>query len=102
MWLGQYVSHDGTLLTVQVDPTNVPLMLVVLDGYLLRKTEGRDWQIGGVVLEVAPVVLPVGYGVDSKSEVEQSKRLHHCWGLEGPTVSASIADYASGLNSPDS
>lgn len=40
-------------------------------------------------------------GAESLFEVVQSTPLHHCWGQEGPTVSASSADYANDLDNPD-
>lgn len=94
---------------VLLGPTSVPLMTVVEVGARVapRKTvarkrlmvQGKTGATWGLV--VAPVWGEAG-DAEAQLGAVHSTPLHRCWGQGGPTVSASIADYASDSSSPDS
>lgn len=101
---------DGTELRALalLGPTSVPLMMVVEVGARVapRKTvahmrlmvQGKTGAAWGVV--IAPV-WEVG-DAGAQLGAVHSTPLHRCRGQGGPTVSASIADYANDSSSPDS
>lgn len=88
-------------------PTSAPPMLAVgVDAWVApHKTAARTkstvlGKTGAMQGAVAAPVLGEGAGIQSGAA--HPTPLRRCRGQEGPTVSASIADYASGSDNPDS
>ena len=101
---GDYIKLKALVL---LGPTSAPPMLVVGVGaraaphktaaHTKSMAQGKTGAMQGVV--VAPVW---GEGVGRQLGAAHPTPLRRFRGQGGPTVSASIADYASGSNNPDS